>query len=106
MYTQIHTKTQDLVREMILYHMKDADRTNLLSVPNKPTDLPYPLSDGLAQPLKDWLRTVYAPAVVAHSITQASLAVKSTWRQAYTAQEEAKVWYFFTGQVCPSCRQP
>ena len=80
-------------------HMNDSDRVNLLNMPNKPSDLPPSLAAGLALPLKDWLRGVYAPAVVCHSITQASLAVKRTWQQNFTAQEEAKVWYFFTGQV-------
>ena len=83
----------------MLYHLKQEDRVDILGVTERPKDLSYHLADGLDPSLRNWLKTVYGPAVVCQTIAQASIATKSSWRHRFSAEEEAKVWYFFTGKV-------
>lgn len=84
----------------MLYHMKESDRLNFLSLP-KPSDseLPRALRDQLDSTLRTWIKDKYANAYVCFMLRSIKPSTEGDWREKLSDEEKEKIWYWWNGAV-------
>lgn len=96
---KVHSTSKDLLRSMMLYHMNQDIRIDILKIP-VPSDMQTmpDLGIDLPSPLKSWLKDTYAPAYVSYAISQVKKR-DVTWKNNFSQNEDDKLWYWWTGKV-------
>ncbi|KPM39826.1 hypothetical protein AK830_g6732 [Neonectria ditissima] len=91
----VHSTSQTLLQNMMLFHMNEDDRTTFLQT-TAPANLPIELGANLQQELKSWIHDTYGPAYVSFMVSQTKSA-NAKWRYPLTDADKDKIWYWWSG---------
>lgn len=94
----VHTTSQTLLQNMMLFHMEADARTNFLQT-QPPQNLPIELGSNLQSDLKTWIRNTYGPAYISFMISQIKSGTVN-WRGNFDDTQKEKIWYWWSGSVC------